>query len=265
MSDLQRTESNLLNFSPARHHVIENNIILCKSLTEQAIPHENEKYISALHHPLGELVVSTCKIINQIPWRFCTEQSILDSQISSLLASLASQNADNFIAELLLISALVRNIPKAEIRKESVRLENDKNGWYWQFPDAHGIYKCLTMLHYSLHHRVFKNMILEATIAYVILNWMHPFLDGNGRTSRIIFNALLRRLGMSSEIYIPIKEINYLAKGGHEVRLRYTILTGDWDELTMYFINAINFHGKLLHLERNEIDAGDGSAQAGDD
>jgi Fic family protein len=78
---------------------------------------------------------------------------------------------------------------------------------------------------------------------------MHPFTDGNGRTSRVVFNALLRRGGMLENHYLPIKEINYLTRGGHEVRLRYTVATGDWKEMLEYFVNAAELYRMLLRKE----------------
>ncbi|OYT88730.1 MAG: hypothetical protein CFE43_21035 [Burkholderiales bacterium PBB3] len=211
--------------------------------------------VAALRHSLGKNSISRCYADEQgIPWRWDLERRVLDQTCESLLHSLVQPNADAFIREILAISALVKGMPSTTFRTSGVRLAGDKGGWCWQFPDSQGITSCLTALHEALFQTRFENGIVEATIAYGILNWMHPFGDGNGRTSRIVFNAILRRAGMPKGQYIPIKEINYLAHGGHEVRLRYTVATGDWEELLEYFVNVLDFCKVVLHQEVTAAD-----------
>ncbi len=215
-------------------------------------PHEQALHvrIAPLRHRLGEMSVSRCRTTVQgIPWRSDLERRVLDQRSEALLQSLEQPVADAFISEILTISAQVKDMPLTTFRTNGVRLAGDKGGWSWQFPDQRGITNCLTALHEVLRRRLFDNAIVEATVGYVILNWMHPFSDGNGRTSRVVFNAILRRAGMPRSHYLPIKEINYLASGGHEVRLRYTVATGDWQELLEYFVNAAELYELLLHRE----------------
>ena len=216
------------------------------ALNEQAL----QAPVAPLWHRLGEASVSRCHPTEQgIPWRSDMEQRTLDSRCEALLLSLEQPVPDAFVAELLMICAMVKGLPLTNLRTNGVELAGDKNGWSWQFPDSHGISKCLSALHGALRQRRFSNAIVDATVAYGILNWMHPVGDGNGRTSRMVFNAILRRAGMPKDHYVPIKEINHLARGGHEVRLRYTVAAGDWEELLEYFVNAIALYKVLLHQE----------------
>ncbi len=210
----------------------------------------NHAWIAPLRHNLGAIsVIRNRGNDGGIPRRSETEKCVLDEHYAALMQSIEQPNPDNFIEEVLAISASVKEMTTGGFRKSGVRLAGDKAGWAWQFPGPKGIALCLTNLHAILHQRVFSNAIVEATVAYVILNWMHPFSDGNGRTSRVVFNGVLRRHGMASGHYLPIKEINYLAHGGHEVRLRYTVATGDWKELLEYFVNATALYMVLLHKE----------------
>jgi len=175
------------------------------------------------------------------------ERSALDIRCDALMQTLNNPHSHEFIEELLTLSALVRGLSNIPFRSGGIRLAGDRAGWFWEFPDHKGIGKCLEELHKVLFLRSLGNALIEATVAYGILNWLHPFTDGNGRTSRMLFNAVLRRGGFSTCQYIPIKEINYLAYGGHEVRLRYTVATGDWTELLEYFVNMATLYEVLLH------------------
>ncbi len=54
----------------------------------------------------------------------------------------------------------------------------------------------------SARHRVLElaGIIGSAVGAFIKI---HPFLGGNGRTSRVLWNALLRRFGLSYELSVP--------------------------------------------------------------
>jgi len=206
--------------------------------------------IAALRHRLGDISVARLsRKTSGIPWRSEIERIVLNERYQHLALAISAGRSDDFIRELQAVSAAVRNLSAAALRDAGVCLAGDIQGWSWQFPPSSGIEGCLSTLHEFLHLHGTQNALVRATLAYGVINWMHPFADGNGRTSRIIFNAVLRLAGMPSGHYIPIKEINHLAHGGHEVRLRYTVATGEWEELLEYFVNAIRVYEVLLQRE----------------
>jgi len=55
----------------------------------------------------------------------------------------------------------------------------------------------------------------------------------------------LHRSGVDSQHYIPIKELNFFAQQGHEIRLRYTLITNDWTQIFEYFSNLVNIYADL--------------------
>ena len=51
--------------------------------------------------------------------------------------------------------------------------------------------------HYT-YGQNFDEAVLEAIVAHVYIAWIHPFMDGNGRTARLLEFYLLMRLGVPS-------------------------------------------------------------------
>lgn len=245
LSRLQDAERMLVKLDAIDPSLIRQSLIRLDELTPQE--QSENAHIASLRHRLGDLSVARCQAADRgIPSRAEAERCALDQRCDALLRSLNQPTSDAFIAELLTLSALVKGLPNAPFRKGGIRLAGDTAGWFWQFPDPQGIGHCLKKLHSVLFRRSLGSAMVEATVAYGILNWMHPFSDGNGRTSRMVFNAILRRAGVTKNHYLPVKEINYLAHGGHEVRLRYTVATGDWKELLEYFVNVATLYQVLL-------------------
>lgn len=138
-----------------------------------------------------------------------------------------------------------------KFRNQDFKLRGDRHGSTWQFPNYNAIESCLHELHRVQNEKSLGSALVEATITYLILNWIHAFPDGNGRTSRGVFNILLQRTVVSSQYYLPIKEINYLAQGGHEIRLRYAVATSECDDLLDYFVNAAALYEEIL---RSRVD-----------
>jgi Fic family protein len=51
--------------------------------------------------------------------------------------------------------------------------------------------------HYG-HEQNFDDAVIEAVVTHVYIAWIHPFLDGNGRTARLLEFYLLMRAGVPS-------------------------------------------------------------------
>lgn len=75
---------------------------------------------------------------------------------------------------------------------------------------------------------------LTAIVGMVCLTNAHPFINGNGRTSRILFNWLLRRGGMSAKVYLPLYEMIGRSQGGFQLRVRQAEIRGEWDGIVEY-------------------------------
>ena len=101
-----------------------------------------------------------------------------------------------------------------------------------------------------------REMILDSqpalframTVLALLVN-AHPFVDGNGRTARILFNAILRRAGMSATTYIPFSELASRARGGFEIRLRQAEIHGKWEPLIDWAATLLSVHRTLAERE----------------
>lgn len=80
---------------------------------------------------------------------------------------------------------------------------------------------------------------LRAVRELVLINNLHPFTDGNGRTSRALFNFRLWQLFGAGGYYVPLKELYWMAEGGYEIRLRLAEIAGNWDEIVGFMLNCI--------------------------
>lgn len=86
----------------------------------------------------------------------------------------------------------------------------------------------------------YPSWIFFATVIMVCISNAHPFTNGNGRVSRMLFNSVLRwGGGMPGDAYIPLYEINEMARGGFELRVREAELGHGWDKLAHYICDVI--------------------------
>lgn len=72
----------------------------------------------------------------------------------------------------------------------------------------------------------------RALLVLVAILAIHPFVDGNGRTARACFNAVLADELVSP--FVPLRMIFDCSSGGFEIRLRDAIFNGAWGGLVSY-------------------------------
>lgn len=90
------------------------------------------------------------------------------------------------------------------------------------------------------HPSTFIHPILRAVIIHFMIAYMHPFVDGNGRTARALFYWSLIRSGYSLIEYFSISERIYKSKGQYE----QAFLQVEADELDLgYFAQ---YHLRIL-------------------
>lgn len=108
---------------------------------------------------------------------------------------------------------------------------------FWEYPPH-------TVLESQLH-RLFDVLVRRSDVethrsmvALVAITALHPFNDGNGRVSRVLFNALLG--GVSSKNYIPLKEIQYASRGGYLIKLRQAWIQQNWTPMAEFLCTSID-------------------------
>jgi hypothetical protein len=131
------------------------------------------------------------------------------------------------------------NIQK--LRMTGVRLGTDNNGQFWAFPSALVVRPSCKKLASDILDAYQYSPLYAAIICLVGINSIHPLCDGNGRTSRVLFNLLLHEGNLiPATCSIPLKHIYYHSYFGFELRLRQAILVNDHAPLIDYFCNALS-------------------------
>jgi Fic family protein len=105
-------------------------------------------------------------------------------------------------------------------------------------PDA--VIECMGALENFLHGQpVAVPVLIRAALAHVQFETIHPFLDGNGRTGRLLITFLLHSEGLLSQPLL------YLSLYFKQHRTRYYELLqsvrtdGDWEEWIEFFLEGI--------------------------
>jgi Fic/DOC family len=169
----------------------------------------------------------------------------------TLLGSLREGKVESLEQCLLDLSKSMHG-QAVELRKRPAKTESDVNGFHWIYPDPSIVKNSLRELSSFLIDTIESSPLLVARIAvvaYVLINWIHPLRDGNGRLSRMLFNILLFR---DSKImhYIPLAKFSQLAHYGQEISLREVMIGGSVKSISEYFEVVINASAAILSNQR---------------
>ena len=97
--------------------------------------------------------------------------------------------------------------------------------------------------------KTFVHPIIKAIIIHFMISYLHPFVDGNGRTARSLFYWYMLKKGYWLTEYLSISRIIYKTKGQYEKAFLYT----EHDNFDLgYFIN---YNLKVLNDAFNELQA----------
>jgi Fic/DOC family len=224
------------------------------SVTHLHIDTAEAKFLRKLRHPLSTRALVRAGTLNEAP--NSPEQHVLfDSKIDErnsselnalkkfereLLISLSCDHVDHF-AHLLERIATEFHGSIMKLRSTAAFIVPDAHGVGWHCPPSSEIILRLTELHQYIANNANRSPLQTAIVSLVMLSCIHPFMDGNGRLSRIVFHAILRKFHSHSELYIPLKNFYAASAFGFEIRLRHTFLTSDWAEIMVYFCNVLRF------------------------
>ena len=87
---------------------------------------------------------------------------------------------------------------------------------------------------------VFVHPIIKAIIIHFIISFLHPFVDGNGRTARSLFYWYMLKKGYWMTEFLSISRIIYKKKGQYEKAFLYTERDGsDLGYFIQYNMNVL--------------------------
>jgi hypothetical protein len=127
----------------------------------------------------------------------------------------------------------------SSFRSSFVSNGRDLAGWSIVYPHFEQIESNIEKLFIFLKKYGRKQPSFAALVTYVALNNIHPFINGNGRLSRIIFNWIINSC-YPNAFYLPIYEISALSEAGLIIRLRQAELHNNWDPLIKFFSDAVS-------------------------
>jgi len=106
----------------------------------------------------------------------------------------------------------------------------------------------------------FVHPIIKAIILHFMIVYMHPFVDGNGRTARAIFYWYMLKEGYWLMEYMSISRIIYKKKNEYEKAYLYAESDGnDIGYFILYHLNVLkeSFEELQLYLHRKSLERND--------
>lgn len=146
-----------------------------------------------------------------------------------------------------------------ENRKEDIRVDGESENFYVRGTDVDPILRNyfedldqkLAALPSTAEGNI-ETIVETASWAYYVFERIHPFLDCNGRTGRLILNRIIMGTGLQSIIFLD----NWFEqeRENHLNAMNLVDRTGDLAALDLYLLNALKTNTNNKHLE-TEIDA----------
>lgn len=195
--------------------------------------------LKKLERPLSDIMVQKCGPPILVSSRSGVEEEIFRRNYSEL-SKIARLSGKEFIA---LIEHVASSLHEEEtrIRKGfNVMTKPDSQGEHWKFVDWRLVKRELFSLQdFIVQHDPVNNTVFRASVFLGAFNCIHPLRDGNGRTSRIMFNALLHSGLDQPKFYIPLKEFMGLSRYGFELAMRESLIFGRWATLVAFCSNIL--------------------------
>lgn len=88
--------------------------------------------------------------------------------------------------------------------------------------------------------QTFIHPIIKATIIHFFISYLHPFVDGNGRTARALFHWYMLKEGYWLTEYLSISRVIYKSKSSYEKSFLWTEADqNDMGYFITYHLNAL--------------------------
>lgn len=138
-----------------------------------------------------------------------------------------------FLDFSLKLASLVAGI--SDFRTIQVGTTADKFGNKVVFPHQNTIFIRLESLFLSCRQNYLVDPAFAAVALLCGIQNIHPFTDGNGRVSRILYNWVLKG-GSESSCYVPIYEAAALSSSGFLIRMRQAQYQGNYEPILRFLL-----------------------------
>jgi len=103
---------------------------------------------------------------------------------------------------------------------------------------------------------------MVAGIAQHRLVWIHPFVDGNGRTARLFTTMLLYMRGYDFKYLFDLSSYYNHNRDAYYAALRTVDQTGDYTQWLHYFMGG--FAKQMFNIRRQALECAKGGQPGGD-
>jgi hypothetical protein len=203
-----------------------------------------------LRHELSDLVIAPKKpALNNEGLHGSRSEVAILKQFERQITTALRADLNSLISVLTDLNSCLRNMP-VTLREGRVYTTKDEKGSYWQYPDACCILPIFDDIFRLLRNARTGDALLRATVILALFNCAHPFSDGNGRISRILFNYTLAKSGkVRDSVYIPCSEIFSLSHHGYLIRIRDLSLRNNWEDFIGFFCAVIEVYALMEKLQ----------------
>ena len=151
-----------------------------------------------------------------------------------LLEAITNPSTEIFIDTMRSVCARMTGVDSVDYRRSSIGLATDLDGSRVEFGPWEQVHDRISQLHVAIRTTTLPPTMTALAAMATLLN-IHPFLDGNGRSARVLFNATYQFITSDAGSYLPLCSILEASKGGFEIRLRDAETNGNWVPLIDYF------------------------------
>lgn len=195
--------------------------------------------LKVLERPMSDAMVAKYGLPSLVTARSDVEENIFKLHFSEL-ARIAEISSKQFIELIELIASSI-HAEDMKIRKGvNVITKPDSQGDHWKYLNWRLVKRELFNLHaFIKQNQGIDKTVFQAAVFLGAFNCIHPLRDGNGRTSRILFNGILQSHFQQPVVYVPLKEFMGLSRYGFELSMRESILFGRWSTLLVFCSNTL--------------------------
>ncbi|MDZ5645848.1 Fic family protein [Nitrospirillum sp. BR 11828] len=125
----------------------------------------------------------------------------------------------------------------------------DLGGYQVLFPGVAHIPERLRAMDDFVAANLGRSRSFTATVAMNAICNLHPFQNGNGRTSRVLFNLLIGNPQLPP-LYVPLYALSKISHGGFLIRLRQAQYHNDWHPLADFIASGLDL---LCSVQTSEL------------
>ena len=106
-------------------------------------------------------------------------------------------------------------------------------------PPHHAVPDCMAALERFLHTDDELPLLIQAGLAHVQFETIHPFLDGNGRVGRLLISLLLCHMGVLRQPFLYLSLYFKQRRSEYYDLLNHVRRTGDWEAWHAFYLEGV--------------------------